>query len=177
MHWIFVLATFTGIILVEHFAKVAGPDFHNIRPSTWIESAVPYFVDFFTGLGTWIARLSQFYTYLHLDKFMNSIGDIVIPIGKIIISPLWTIVGYYEYVETYIGHQWMIVAGTITIVLLVVVAIIVVLDRYFRFNIIRNLEIASAPVTNNFDAAIQDTDLNIGSPENPGNKVRRPRHG
>jgi hypothetical protein len=110
-------AALFGLVVVEHITKVSAKE--QYRPSTQIVRAVEPCRNFFIKIGKWIARLSQFYTYLHLDKFVDSIGDIVIPIGKIIISPVWTIAGYLEFLKTYIGRRWVIVAGSATIALLI----------------------------------------------------------
>lgn len=71
--------------------------------------------DFFSWTGKGFAKLSSFYTYIELDEFYKTGHDLVKPAAKIVVSPAYTIKGYFDEMKTYQRRRWLIVLGTATI--------------------------------------------------------------
>lgn len=109
---VYPIVTLVGVIALEHITKIL-----KIRqPSSYLNSLVPYFTRFWKQVGKWAGVVSSFYTYLHFDELLESAGDIVVPLTKMVISPVYSLVGYAEYVRSYIAKQrWMVIAGTMTL--------------------------------------------------------------
>jgi hypothetical protein len=102
----------TAVVLFtwEHYARVRGKD---KKPSVAINYVADKAKTVFTKLGEGIATISSFYQYLHLDELCNTGYDLCRPVGATIISPYYTLVGYYKKSENKLP---IIAFGTVTIV-------------------------------------------------------------
>lgn len=106
---------FIGTFAWEHTARINN---WAVRPSAGLTWAAEKAVLGFTTLGVWIARLSSFYTYLHVHEVFHTLGALIKPVWRLTTSPFWIIKGYVERIsmnDVY-EHPYLVVLGTLTIV-------------------------------------------------------------
>jgi hypothetical protein len=89
------------------------------KPSVYLTTGVEHSRRFFTRVGKVIARVSSFYTYLHLAELGQSFLGLAVPTGRLILSPFWTFVGYVQSLKLYeqakSGNGWVVLFGTSTL--------------------------------------------------------------
>lgn len=109
------VSTSFAMFLWEHFARKRESTF---KPSNGIIYLSVKLKALFEWLGGVFAHMSSFYTYINLGEFKQTAIDIVKPVGSLIVSPLYSIKGYYDQATEGYKHPYLIGLGTATIVLL-----------------------------------------------------------
>jgi hypothetical protein len=110
------LYTLAGITFGTFAWEHAGRLNHwAYRPSIGLGHVATFAINRFTDLGRIIARLSSFLTYLHLEEMFETIGAVVTPAWKLIISPFYTITGYFSQIKFY-NHPYLVVVGSMSLV-------------------------------------------------------------
>ena len=104
-----------AMFLWEHFARKRDS---NFKPSTGITYLSVKSKALFEWLGGVFAHLSSFYTYINLGEFKQTAIDIGRPIGSLVVSPLYSIKGYFDQATEGYKHPYLICLGTMTIVLM-----------------------------------------------------------
>jgi hypothetical protein len=110
-HWT-ALCCLLIVIIFEHVCREL--DFHMLQPSVWMQAVADVAVDAARWLGGWIARLSSFYTYLHLNRIGQTVIDLLRPFIRLISVPFQFLYGYVKMAAQF-EHVWLIAVGTTTL--------------------------------------------------------------
>lgn len=97
--------------LWEYIAKTRGSD---AKPSVILGKIKKGSENFFSHCGSLVARLSSFFTYINYARLAETARELIQPTIGIIVSPFYSLKGYWERMETY-TYPKSILLGTITI--------------------------------------------------------------
>lgn len=121
-------AVFLSSVVWQHIARKLGSE---IKPSIVLWNMVDPAQRLFLWLGTWLAHLSSFYTYLKkfCGELFISISELLIPVGQLCISPLFFVKGYFDTAMTY-KYYLLVLMGTSTLLFAVYSVVSYFLVRY-----------------------------------------------
>lgn len=110
------LGCFMVILLIyEHVGRKYSVTY---RPSYIIDSFAKFLRAIFEDIGWLIAKISSFYTYIDLHEFLTTLNDLFHPIGRVICSPAYVVVGYIKEAASYIDKTVLVYFGTATLSIL-----------------------------------------------------------
>ena len=110
-----IFVSIIGAVCLEHIGRGQAI---TIRPSFFLNKIAKFFMDLFELLGYFCAKISSFYELIKWEEIKLTLYDLFKPSFDICSSPLYFIKGYVEEMNIY-DHPYMIIAGSITIIILV----------------------------------------------------------
>lgn len=103
-----------GFFLWEHIARKKQTD---VKPSVGIAWTATKSKLLFTTIGTFLAKISSFYTCIDLSDLIKTAYELIVPTMSLLKSPLKTFKGYYEQAKTY-THSSIVFFGSLTLIAL-----------------------------------------------------------
>lgn len=97
----------------EHYARQNNIPY---KPSAGLIRTSKFCSDVFTAIGTYLARISSFYSLIDLREFRETALALIMPTAGICTSPLNIVRGYCVQATTYVGGRTLTVIGTMTLV-------------------------------------------------------------
>lgn len=113
--WVF--AFFVLLVVVEHTLKVNQITY---KPSVFFQYCADKFSDFFWSIGKIWADISSFLTLLDLKDLLKTLDDLVTPLWKFFLSPLYIFKGYAEEAMTYVNKVGLVYIGSFALVVLAI---------------------------------------------------------
>ena len=101
-----------GSFVWEHIARKRDS---NIKPSVGIAWCSKQSKAFFNCIGSFLAKLSSFYTYINLSDFLQTAHDISKPTMSLLWSPYQLIKGYCTTALTYSSKTYLVGFGSLTL--------------------------------------------------------------
>ena len=106
------------LLIWEYIAKKT---LSNVKPSYALDYVATLTMDLFFSIGTVLAKISSFYTYIDFKDVKETLHDFFKPIINIIGSPLQMIYGYIDTSMIY-EHPYLVGFGTLTLLSIIVLA-------------------------------------------------------
>ena len=119
----YIFYAFFTLVLCEYLTF----DFEETKwkPSYYLVTCKTFLVNGFKFLGAEFAYYSEkLISYIQFEKFAKSVCQIFDPIIFSLSSPVYSIVGYTEYVKAHISTAGMIYTGSTVIILAVLYVIV-----------------------------------------------------
>jgi hypothetical protein len=133
----------SAVVIFEHVGRLYK---FNHLPSTYLSIIAKVFQEKFQLLGTLVARLSSYLTWIDLKEFMQTIHDIGTPIVNIILAPTYFIYGYVKTAAAYVGKSWMIYIGSFLIILALCLLLHYISLRYFDMGLLMKIRSVCAKI-------------------------------
>lgn len=96
----------------EHYARTNKKEMKPSVAFTWCAKTSK---SIFNWVGTWLAKLSSFYTWINLTEIALTAVDFFKPIWSLLWSPLQVLKGYGTIAATYANKTSLIWLGSITL--------------------------------------------------------------
>ncbi len=107
----YIFAGLVSVFLWEHIARLYNI---KIRPSPLLSFLSINAQKLFSKIGTLLARLSSFYTYINLEEIKKTLSDLLVPVFDIFTSPVHTLIGYMNTLSKY-KYKILIPLGSVTL--------------------------------------------------------------
>lgn len=87
-------------------------------PSDALTTVSGWCRDVWEWIGWLAAKISSYLTWIRLEKLMQALRNLLLPVAEICLSPFYIIKGYTDTMKLY-EHPWKISLGSILLLLLV----------------------------------------------------------
>lgn len=105
-----------GLLIVAIvWQHVANINQWHYKPSQSLNSAACWLQRQWRLVGEWFAWASSFIEYLHFRELFQSIGEVVAPIGRMVMSITFVVDGYYAYIMRH-HYTAAVVAGSLILI-------------------------------------------------------------
>lgn len=110
-----LLSTLLIVFVWEHVGRKYDIFF---RPAIGLDRVSWRMGTFFKHIGEFFGWMSSYLIQIDLADILYTIYDITIPIIRIILSPLLMVYGYFGWVNSYVGQEWLIYTGSFLLFIL-----------------------------------------------------------